>query len=49
LTVIGHKDQVDRFTQALKSCFLSEDEIAHWEQGGEFEDPWPTNLVKMRD
>lgn len=49
LTVIGDKDQVDRFTQALKSCFLSEDEIEHWESGGEFEDPWPTNLVKMRD
>lgn len=47
LTVIGDKSQVDRFTKALTSCFLTEDEIAHWESGGEFPDPWPKNIVKM--
>ena len=48
LTVIGDETQVDRFTEALKSCFLSEEEIIHWELGGEFSDPWPKNIVKMK-
>ena len=31
LTVIGdHQAQVDRFTDALKSCFLTDDEIELW-------------------
>ncbi|WP_299522960.1 GTP-binding protein [Winogradskyella sp.] len=47
LTVIGDKAQVDRFTDALKSCFLTDEEIAHWANGYEFEDPWPKNLVKI--
>ncbi|MEM9339246.1 MAG: GTP-binding protein [Bacteroidota bacterium] len=49
LTVIGDKTQVDRFTEALKACFLTEDEIAHWQAGDEFPDPWPKNIVKMVD
>jgi hypothetical protein len=47
LTVIGDKTQVDGFTEALKSCFLTEEELIHWELGGEFEDPWPKNIVKV--
>ena len=47
LTVIGDLTQVDRFTDALKSCFLSEDEIELWENGHKFEDPWPKNIVKI--
>lgn len=47
LTVIGDKNQVDRFTNALKSCFLSTDEIELWKNGYAFDDPWPQNLVKM--
>jgi len=47
LTVIGDKTQVDRFTNALKSCFLTEEEIMHWELEGQFPDPWPKNLVKV--
>lgn len=49
LTVIGDKTQVDRFTQALTACFLTEEEIAHWQAGGEFPDPWPKNMVKITD
>lgn len=49
LTVIGDKNQVDRFTDALKSCFLTEEEIEHWESGGTFEDPWPKNIVRLRN
>ncbi|MEM6273410.1 MAG: GTP-binding protein [Bacteroidota bacterium] len=47
LTVIGDKTQVDRFTLALRSCFLTEEEIRHWEARGEFADPWPKNIVKL--
>ncbi|MEM7109831.1 MAG: GTP-binding protein [Bacteroidota bacterium] len=49
LTVIGDKGQVDLFTEALKSCFLTDEEIKYWQSGGEFSDPWPTNLVKIRN
>tara|TARA_Y100000589_G_scaffold86650_1_gene80648 strand:- start:903 stop:1595 length:693 start_codon:yes stop_codon:yes gene_type:complete len=47
LTVIGDKTQVDSFTSSLKSCFLNDEEIQLWENGHEFEDPWPKNIVKM--
>ncbi|GAB1858415.1 GTP-binding protein [Flavobacteriaceae bacterium MHTCC 0001] len=47
LTVIGDKTQVDQFTEALESCFLTEKEIIHWEMDGTFPDPWPKNIVKM--
>ncbi|MCK4684577.1 MAG: hypothetical protein KAT44_06430, partial [Pirellulales bacterium] len=45
LTVIGDKNQVDWFTDSLKQCFLTDNEIAHWQSGGEFPDPWPDNYV----
>ncbi len=48
LTVIGDHAHVDRFTDALKSCFLSEDEIKRWREGHEFTDPWPKNIVTMK-
>ena len=47
LTVIGDRTKVDVFTNALKDCFLTEDEIDLYENGHHFEDPWPKNLVKM--
>ncbi len=47
LTVIGDKAHVDAFTEALITCFLTEDEIKHWQSGGEFADPWPKNMVKL--
>ena len=47
LTVIGDATQVDRFTNALNSCFLTDEEIELWRNGYDFEDPWPKNLVKM--
>lgn len=49
LTVIGDKTQVDSFTEALKACFLTEEEIKHWQSGGEFTDPWPKNMVKIKN
>lgn len=47
LTVIGDKTQVDLFTDKLKSCFLTEEEILLWETGFEFDDPWPKNVVRL--
>lgn len=47
LTVIGDQTQVDRFTDALTSCFLTEEEIEQWNDGYKFDDPWPKNIVKM--
>jgi len=46
LTVIGDKAQVDRFTDALKSCFLTDDEIEIWSGSIEFDDPWPKNIIR---
>lgn len=48
LTVIGNRDQVDHFTELLRSCFLTEEEVEHWQSGGEFEDPWPANFVTRK-
>lgn len=47
LTIIGDKSQVDPFEQALKQCFLTEEEIKYWQSDGEFTDPWPQNMVKL--
>ena len=45
LTVIGDKNQVDQFTEALMACFLTEDEILRWQAGELFQDPWPEDYV----
>lgn len=47
LTVIGDKTQVDRFTDALKSCFLTDKEIERWNNKLDFEDPWPKNIARI--
>ncbi|MBD0404240.1 GTP-binding protein [Flammeovirga sp. EKP202] len=49
LTVIGDESQVDRFTDALKSCFLTDKEIELWKNGFSFEDPWPKNIVRIKN
>ena len=48
LTVIGDKSQVDWFVESLRQCFLTEDEIEHWQSGGEFPDPWPDSYVTRK-
>ncbi|MBC03873.1 MAG: cobalamin biosynthesis protein CobW [Phycisphaerae bacterium] len=45
LTVIGDRSQVDRFTESLMDCFLTEDEIVRWRAGETFPDPWPKEHV----
>ncbi len=48
LTIIGHKDHVTQFSEKLKSCFLTNDEIIKWKNGVKFKDPWPTNIVRIK-
>ncbi|MEM9587163.1 MAG: GTP-binding protein [Planctomycetota bacterium] len=48
LTVIGDKDQVDHFSESLRGCFLTDEEIDHWQSGGDFPDPWPAELVARK-
>ena len=47
LTVIGDKDQVNEFTEKLKSCFLTVNEIKQWKNGIKFKDPWPKKIVRL--
>lgn len=47
LTVIGQRREVDPFADALRGCFLTETEIAHWRAGGQFPDPWPVRMAKL--
>ena len=48
LTVIGDIDHIDRFTDKLKTCFLTEDEIQQWRDGYSFKDPWPKKIVRLK-
>ena len=49
LTVIGDKEHVDVFTEKLKSCFLTEQEIELWNNSHKFKDPWPKNILEIND
>ncbi|KZN64272.1 hypothetical protein N473_15095 [Pseudoalteromonas luteoviolacea CPMOR-1] len=47
LTVIGQKDEASGFVKALEACFLTDEELNFWRNGGTFDDPWPTNVAKV--
>jgi G3E family GTPase len=47
LTVIGTERDRAIFVQDLMSCFCTADEIAEWQRGGAFDDPWPTTLLRL--
>ena len=49
LTIIGDKEQAIQFSEKLKSCFLTDDEIIQWKNGHKFKDPWPKNIVRIND
>lgn len=44
LTLIGLPDACRRFASALRRALCTEDEIAAWERGEAFADPWPQSL-----
>ncbi len=48
ITVIGTRRDREIFMQELQSCLCTEDEIARWQSGGSFEDPWPKQLKQVR-
>lgn len=49
LTIIGQRQQLEHFVAALRTCFLTEDEIEFWQRGGEFDDPWPKRIARLRN
>ena len=44
ITVIGTQRHREYFVGQLQTCFCTEAEIQHWQQGGRFQDPWPQAL-----
>ncbi len=48
LTVIGQTRELAPFVQALQRCFLTEEEIAWWQAGGQFNDPWPQRVARLQ-
>lgn len=49
ITIIGDKQQVDQFSEKIRSCFLTEKEIQQWQNGDKFKDPWPKNIVRFKN
>jgi G3E family GTPase len=47
LTLIGRERERDAFAARLRECFCTGAEIARWEHGETFLDPWPKNLKMM--
>jgi hypothetical protein len=48
LTLIGLPRDRDRFAASLRECFCTEAEIARWQAGGDFPDPWPKRLKLLQ-
>ncbi len=44
LTLIGMPDACQRFAAALRSSLCTEEEVAAWQRGDIFSDPWPQSL-----
>ncbi len=44
LTVIGLPGQREAFAAALRDALCTEDEVAAWQRGETFSDPWPKSL-----
>ncbi|MEM6939068.1 MAG: GTP-binding protein [Pseudomonadota bacterium] len=47
LTIIGQEAELDAFVHALEECFCSDAEIAAWQAGAPFEDPWPKTVATL--
>ena len=44
LTLIGLPEACQRFAAALRSALCTEDEVASWQRGDAFADPWPQSV-----
>ncbi|MEM0899494.1 MAG: GTP-binding protein [Pseudomonadota bacterium] len=47
LTVIGDRNGLQPFADALRECFCTDEEVAHWKAGGDFNDPWPKETARV--
>lgn len=47
MTVIGDRDGLEEFADALRGCFCTADEIAAWKAGEQFDDPWPSTTSAL--
>lgn len=47
LTVIGDRNGLETFANALRDCFCSAQEIDQWKSGFVFDDPWPTSTTRV--
>ncbi|MEM6578888.1 MAG: GTP-binding protein [Pseudomonadota bacterium] len=47
LTVIGDRGGLQPFAEALRGCLCSESEVAQWQAGHVFDDPWPTATTRL--
>jgi len=47
LTIIGAAHQRGIFLQELRRCLCTEEEVAAWQRGGSFADPWPRTFRKI--
>ncbi|MFC4992840.1 CobW family GTP-binding protein [Rubritalea tangerina] len=48
LTLIGTPSARESFAQALTHALCTDDEIAAWQKGSEFPDPWPSSIRQVR-
>ncbi|MEM9341696.1 MAG: GTP-binding protein [Pseudomonadota bacterium] len=47
LTVIGDRDGLQTFVDALRDCLCRDEEVALWKAGHVFDDPWPTATAQL--
>ncbi|MEO1335074.1 MAG: GTP-binding protein, partial [Myxococcota bacterium] len=48
LTLIGLPAACGHFAEALRSALCTEDEVADWQRGATFPDPWPKSVRTLR-
>ncbi|MEO0753082.1 MAG: hypothetical protein AAFY25_14900 [Pseudomonadota bacterium] len=47
LTVIGDRNGLADFAQAVRGCICTDDEVALWQSGHVFDDPWPKATTRL--
>lgn len=47
MTVIGTARDREIFVRGLRECLCTDDEVAEWQRGATFEDPWPKTIRKI--
>ena len=47
LTVIGDRDGLETFANAVRECLCTDEEVALWKAGHDFDDPWPKATTRL--